>query len=364
MRLAGSIVWLALAQPAFCLDASAVLVVVNSRSAVSRSIGEYYSIRRGIPRANVVSLALPETEEIDRAVYLQQLAEPLRAEIGRRGGLPRIDVLVLTKGVPLKVRGPGRGMTSEGASVDSELTALPGQSRERPSPLSGPISNPYYGSNEPFSSARFRMFLVTRLDAYSFSDVKAMIDRSLQARDAGVAVIDAKSELLEDDGNLWLHAAANRLPARRVREDATKSVLSGVHGVIAYASWGSNDPARKSRHAGLAYLPGAIATEFVSTDARTFTEPPPGWEITTWDNRSGHFAGSPQSLTADFIRQGATGASGHVYEPFLAFTPRPDLLLPAYVVQKRTLAESFWSSIPAISWMNVVVGDPLCRLKP
>ena len=27
-----------------------------------------------------------------------------------------------------------------------------------------------------------------------------------------------------------------------------------------------------------------------------------------------------------------------------------------------TLAESFWTAIPAVSWMNIVVGDPLCKL--
>lgn len=116
------------------------------------------------------------------------------------------------------------------------------------------------------------------------------------------------------------------------------------------------------RDTRMEYLPGAIVTEYVSTDGRTFVEPPPDWEITTWDNAAGHFAGSPQSLTADFVRQGATGVSGHVYEPYLGFTPRPDILLPAYIVERRTLGEAFWSSIPAVSWMNIVVGDPLCRL--
>jgi uncharacterized protein (TIGR03790 family) len=114
---------------------------------------------------------------------------------------------------------------------------------------------------------------------------------------------------------------------------------------------------------GFAFLPGALVTEFVSTDGRTFEEPPAGWNITSWADKGGYFAGSPQSLSADFIRQGATGVSGHVYEPYLTFTVRPDLLFPAYL-GGRTLAESYWAAIPALSWMNVVVGDPLCRLAP
>ena len=81
----------------------------------------------------------------------------------------------------------------------------------------------------------------------------------------------------------------------------------------------------------------------------------------SWEDKSSHFAGSPQSLTADYIREGVTGSSGHVYEPYLSMTPRPSHLFPAYLAG-RNLAESFYIEIPALSWTNVVIGDPLCRL--
>ena len=42
-------------------------------------------------------------------------------------------------------------------------------------------------------------------------------------------------------------------------------------------------------------------------------------------------------------------------------TPRPDLLFPAYF-SGRNLAESYYLAIPALSWQNIVVGDPLCSL--
>jgi uncharacterized protein (TIGR03790 family) len=68
-------------------------------------------------------------------------------------------------------------------------------------------------------------------------------------------------------------------------------------------------------------------------------------------------------LTADLIADGVTGVSGHVYEPYLQFTPRPQYLLPAYYAG-RNLAESFYLAMPALSWMNIVVGDPLCSIGP
>jgi uncharacterized protein (TIGR03790 family) len=103
-------------------------------------------------------------------------------------------------------------------------------------------------------------------------------------------------------------------------------------------------------------------TEFVSTDGRTFQRPPENWTISTWIRRDLFFAGSPQSLSADYIHEGATGVSGHVDEPYLGFTPRPDYLLPAYY-KGRNLAESYYLSLPALSWQNIVLGDPLCRLE-
>jgi uncharacterized protein (TIGR03790 family) len=72
---------------------------------------------------------------------------------------------------------------------------------------------------------------------------------------------------------------------------------------------------------------------------------------------------SPQALTADYLAEGASGASGHVDEPFLQFTPRPDILLPAYF-GGRNLAESYYLAMPALSWQNIVAGDPLCAIGP
>src|SRR6266566_4507050 len=104
-----------------------------------------------------------------------------------------------------------------------------------------------------------------------------------------------------------------------------------------------------------------IANEFVSTNGRTFERPPDSWTITTWKDTEHFFAGSPQSLTADYIHEGVTGCSGHIDEPYLSAIPRPDLLLPAYY-SGRNLAESYYVAMPGLSWQNIVVGDPLCKI--
>ena len=343
------------------IEADNVALIVNDNSPDSLAIASYYATRRRIPASHVCHLRLTTSEEIERGVYELQIEAPVGAWLKRQRLVEKTLVLVTTTGVPLKIAG-SLSRTGTASSVDSELTLLYGllHGTARPA-LEGGVRNPFYGSSQRFSHPEFPIYLVNRLTAYTVADVRAMIDRSLNAVNRGVVVIDSKGGEI-DDGELWLRTAANLLPKDRVLFDDTPRFIENVGNVIGYASWGSNDEHHKARTAKLHWLPGGIATEYVSTDARTFHEPPPGWNITDWKNRGGYFGGSPQSLTGDLLREGATGASGHVYEPYLAYTPHPDQLFPVYL-QGWTLAESFWRSIPLLSWMNVVAGDPLCRLE-
>ena len=89
--------------------------------------------------------------------------------------------------------------------------------------------------------------------------------------------------------------------------------------------------------------------------------PPDAWKYTSWQDKQHWFAGSPQGLTADLIHEGASGASGNTYEPYLNACARPDYLLPAYL-EGRNLAESFYLSLVYLSWQGVVLGDPLMSL--
>ena len=340
-----------------------VLVVVNEASATSRAIGDYYIQRRRIPLNNVCRVAMAATETISRTEYDATVAAPIGNCLKSHGLVEKILYMVTTSDVPLRIA-PSGEQSADGASVDSELAAFYADLHGHPHPLKGPLPNPFFAQrSSAFQHPDFPLYLVTRLAGYDFPDVRGIIDRALAAKNRGKFVIDLKSSD-DAEGNNWLRTAAIALPTDRVVFDESDRVLSGVQDVIAYASWGSNDLHRKQRDPGFHWLPGAIVTEFVSTDGRTFKRPPDTWTLGNWGDRKTWFAGAPQSLTADSIHQGATGASGHVDEPDLQYTPRPDYLLPSYY-HGRNLAESYWLSIPAVSWQNIVVGDPLCSLgKP
>lgn len=341
-----------------------ILLIVNRNDAVSGQIADYYRPRRSIPVQNVCYLATASDEEIKWEIYEQQIERPVGDCLKKAQLQEKVLYLVTTMGVPLKIDGSGKGLTTEYASVDSELALLYSKLKGVKFQRGGGIPNPFFMNRDaPFRHPQFPIYLVTRLAAYDFNGVKAMIDRALAAHNRGKFVLDLSPET-EEAGNNWLRNAAILLPAGRVILDEGKKPLYDLKDVIGYASFGSNDVNRKRRRLGFEWLPGAIATEFVSTNGRTLKRPPDDWTYTTWLDHLHFFAASPQGLSADLLQDGATGASGNVFEPYLVGCARPDYLLPAYY-QGRNLAESYYLSLRWLSWQGVVLGDPLGSLgKP
>lgn len=368
-----------LAGPLLAADAHAqtadnLLVLINETSAASVQIGEYYARKRAVPANQVLRIKTAIAEDIARSDFEQQIEAPIARWLERQGAHDRILYLVLTKGVPLRIVGSA-GRDGTVASVDSELTLLYRKLTGRALPPQGRVPNPYFLADAPLERARpfthetADIFVVTRLDGFTIPDVLALIDRGLTPARAGRIVLDGKAAW-DNTGNRWLQGAADRLRTQGLGDgvvfDATSRILSNETGLLGYYSWGSNDPALKDRRPNLSFVPGALAGMFVSTDARTFAEPPAAWTIGPWTNRASFFGGSPQSLIGDLIRLGVTGVSGHVAEPYLDGTARPEILFPAYLAGFN-LAESFYLAVPYVSWQTIVIGDPLCaplKTKP
>ncbi len=319
--------------------------------------------KRSIPGGNLCVIDTPDTNEVERAVYDKDIEPVIGKCLTGRNLTESILYIVTTDGVPLRILGNDNKLQNNAAAVDSELTLLYQKLKGVTIALDGPVQNPFFGKRDaPFRHPQFPIYMVTRLAGNDIADVKAMIDRGMMARNTGKFVIDLRADN-NTPGNQWLRSAALLLPKDRVVLDDSAKILGGIKDVIGYASWGSNDSDRHERFLNFQWLPGAIATEFVSFDGRTFKKPPETWKLGTWnDPNSTMFGGAPQTLTADYLHEGASGASGQVWEPFLTFCPRPDLVLPAYF-QGRNLAESFYMGIPGLSWMTVVAGDPLMRLQ-
>jgi len=363
-------VLLALVSPAYAQSAANVAVVINDASRASEQIGLYYAHKREIPDANVIRIRTSTDETIDRAAYAATIEQPIATALSRHGLQDRVLYLVLTKGVPLKIAGT-TGNNGTAASVDSELTLLYRRMIGRTVPPHGRIDNPYYlgdkavSDAKPFSHRDHDIYLVTRLDAFTIAEVLTLVDRGMNPSSAGQFVLDQRADGKLRVGDDWLADAARRLTnlghGDRVTLDTAPSAIRGVEGVIGYYSWGSNDRSNMGREFKIQFLPGALAALLVGTDGRTFALPPESWSPSAdFNDRNKWFAGSPQSLIADVIRQGATGVAANVAEPLLASTLRPQILFPAYL-SGFNLVESFYMALPHLSWQSVIVGDPLCR---
>jgi uncharacterized protein (TIGR03790 family) len=365
----------ALGAPAVASAQSAenVAVVINDASPASQQIGEYYVKKRGIPPENIIHIKAPTDDEVRQVVFTATIQAPIALALTRADLQDRILYIVLTKGIPLRIAGtPAPNGTV--ASVDSELTLLYRRMTGVLTRFPGPLPNPYYLNKAaiakagPFTHSEFDIYLVTRLDGFSVEDVEHLIDRSMAPATHGRVVLDEKATLFNRTGEDWLEEAAKRLSdmgfEQQVLLDKDAAPVRNVKDAIGYYSWASNDPANRVRNFGVEFVPGALAATFVSSDARTFQEPPSEWKPTSdWNDKKSWFAGSPQTLSGDLIREGVTGVAGQVAEPLLGATVRPQILFPAYFAG-RNLAESYYLAIPYLSWQTVVIGDPLCRPFP
>jgi uncharacterized protein (TIGR03790 family) len=350
------------ASPLLAQSGSNVLLVANDRSPESGRLAAYYAARRNVPTTQVLHIETATAERISRDDYASQIEAPIRAWLQTHDAQDRILYIVLTRGMPLVIMGTV-GPSGTMSSVDSELTLLYRRMTGALVPVNGPVENPYFAASPdtafvPFSHANFDIYLVTRLDGFTAQDATALVDRSLEASRNGSIVMVRRAPLHPTATDQWLDATTERLNALGAKDRVlfTDGATRPATPAVGYVSSGSNDPATTARTPSVAFAPGALATTFVSTDARTMAEPPATWK----PSPAGiNFAGSSQSLVGDLIRAGASGIAGQVSEPYLAGTVRPDRLFPGYL-SGLNLAEAFYRSVPSLSWQTIVIGDPLC----
>lgn len=325
-----------------------VAVIINTNSAASQTIGNYFVAQRGIPAANKIYVHVDTTEEIDSTMF-----NLLRAQVEHHLVVNNlrdsINYLVTTKGVPLKVnRGETFSVISPSSSVESELMLILGSYAAQIG-RQGAQMSPYFYQNAQFTRSVYGIYLVTRLDGYTVNDVLALIDRS----GPNVVVSNINAVVLDQDPartsslNTYLAAARAVLAnqGKSVLFDSTTVYQTNKQSLLGYVSWGSNDNFHHMyTQYGIphnTYVPGAIGETFVSTSARSFMYPP----------------SYGQSLIADLIAEGISGVKGYVYEPFSNAIARPQVLFDRYIAGYN-LAESFFMASYLVSWMDVVIGDP------
>jgi uncharacterized protein (TIGR03790 family) len=373
-----------------------VLLVYNADSPVSIAVAKYYAAKRGVTKMVVVHCADSAVSLANETIllpnYIREIADPVSRFLALH---QEINFIVLTKGVPIRVRGGYTGSRDENrpgplnASVDSYLAAMDYPAGKIDGKAAVKVSitgsggtgftwlNRYWKADVPFTHAAFGGYLVTRLDGYTEADAKALVDRAVAA-DAGKSnelydgkvLLDVqplfKMEAKDDDvesqplpvtgtikeesdygtWNADMIKASEILMARKIPAELAMSetFIGDRSNLLGYFSWGSNDAKFTDKaYESLSFAPGSISDTAVSTSARTFL----------------HTTGG-QSLIADLIAHGVTGVKGYTDEPLLQAIASPSVVMERYT-SGFTLAESFYAASRFVGWTDIVIGDPLCR---
>ena len=352
--------------------AFSTLVVYNKAVPDSVQLAKFYAQQRNIAFDHVIGLTCSTEEEISREEYDGTIAQPLREifktrhwwtmrNTGEREVVTASSIrfIALIKGVPLKIRAttgpypgdePGAGAIAgrNEASVDSELSALAFDLRR----ISGVITNPYFKSYRGITEVgNAPLLLVCRLDAAATSDVRRMIVDAIGAEKKGLwgrAYLDSSRQSAPgyQVGDKWLAEISNQfhtVGVPVVHED-TPSVFPDGYPMTdcsLYYGWYAGSVSGPFAPPDFRFVPGAIAVHIHSFSAATLRDPNANW-------------------VAPLVARGAAGSLGNVYEPYLELTTHLDIFNDR-LLHGFTFAESAYMSMRGLSWMSVMVGDPLYR---
>ena len=373
-----SLLLLYAATSAFARDSlsAATIVLFNSSDPESGELARYYALKRDIPPNHLVGLSCPASEEISRADFDRTIAVPLWRKMesndwwktvrvpGNKKAVVETSIrfVAIMRGVPLKIAAdqsiappsdtrniPPAISSRNDASVDSEIAAL-GLKGWMPASV---VENPYFGRfTQILDDSVFPgMLLPARLDAPTGSMVRAMIDDSLMAEREGLwgwAYIDGRDITSGGytEGDNWMRHLVEILRQRGVPTifdnlPATIADDFPVTDAAVYFGWYAGDATGPFARQDFQFKPGAIAVHLHSYSASTLRSTTNNW-------------------CGPLIARGAAATLGNVYEPYLSLTANLDVFQDR-LMSGLTLAESAYMSMRALSWMGVVVGDPLYR---
>ncbi|MEO5721092.1 MAG: TIGR03790 family protein [Chthoniobacterales bacterium] len=350
----------------------ATIVVYNKDVSESAALAKFYAQKRGIAADHLVGLSCATEEEISREDYERTISDPLREIFRKRRWWTLRDAddsksavtastirfVALIKGMPLKIRaaenypgdkvGDGPIGNRNEAAVDSELSLLPRIERT----ISGAINNPYFKSyRRVLESPELPVLLVCRLDAPSAATVRKMIVDGIETEKKGLwgrAFVDGAHNGAAgyEVGDQWLREVVQQL--RKVGVPAVYDDAPAVFGpgypmsdCALYYGWYAGDMVGPFTQPDFRFVPGAIAVHIHSFSANTLRNPAANW-------------------VGPLLTKGAAASLGNVYEPYLQLTHHLEVFNDR-LLHGFTFAESAYMSVPALSWMEVMVGDPLYR---
>ena len=390
----------------YALTPEEIVVVANKNGWHSINLGKYYMRARGIPQDNIIRLLTTDNETVSREDYERQIAGPIKKFIlGKQEQGKEIHCLVLMYGMPLRILPPeltreeikrlkaleadqarlqeiledfdrnaseykkfsdqlkinkidietiNSSRESKGASLDSELSLVLNPPYDLEKWIKNPLFLPY--KNRLSFLDYKKVLLVSRLDGPDETVVKRIIDDSVKTEQKGLqgtAYFDARWQAPSSDkiGKLqgygyydWsIHQAAayfknqNIMPV--VLDEKQELFQPGdAPNAAIYCGWYS-----LSRYVdAFKWQPGAVGFHIASG------------ECVSLKKNSGQWC-------RNILEKGAAATLGPVGEPYVQAFPIPELFFKLLADGRFTLVESYYLSLPELSWKMILIGDPLYR---
>lgn len=335
------------------------LVVVNTNSAASVELGNYYADVHGIPAHHICPVGFSTNlVSVTSNEFWSLLLAPVTNHIATNGLSGHIDFLVLCGDLPTRVGGSPHVEAAEGVApaLFYGFKNVPGHWDAPYGTCKLPVgtSNAYFRTERSFRSAdgwnSITGFIAFHLVATNLEVAKQVVDRgTAEQASAPPATINLHS-LGDEDRGIREQLFANTqftfssLPGLPVTclFPPLYSVMSGQTNVIGYQDGYGNAwaPELNNMRTNNVWLPGAYADHLTSYGGALPIPP------------------IQQSTVIDWMTIGATASYGTVTEPCAYLEKFPDPLMGFWYARGFSIGEAYAMSVQA-PYQGLFAGDPL-----
>lgn len=383
--------------PAMALSPDEVLVIANRNAATSQGLAVWYMEKRQIPKENLLLVFVTDKETCSRDAYLKKIVPPVRHALEKNR---KISAIVTMYGLPLKISSPGmtkdeqvrmdrlaaqkkkldtlkeknrqlteaqrktlnqvnykikqlKISTDKMASFDSELMLV----KKDKYTLNFWLPNPFFlpWRSQKTAIDRSDVIMVSRLDGADADVVKRIVNDSIEAESkglSGTAYFDArwKNPGQKKVSGYGLYDKSIHNAAGHLKKEGLEVVLDDKQDLFH-----PGDCPNAALYCGWYSLANYV-------DAFTWEKGSVGFHIASSE------CATLKSKTSNvwckkMLDKGIAATVGPVGEPYVQSFPLPDIFFDFLSQGKLTLAESYLVSLPYLSWKQVLVGDPLYRVK-
>ena len=383
--------------PALALSPDEVLVIANRNASKSSGLAAWYMEQRQIPKENLLLVFIADKETCSRDAYLKKIVPPVRRALEKNR---KINAIVTMYGLPLRISSPGmtkeeqarmdrlavqkkkfdalkekngqmteeqkktlsqvnkkikqlKASTDKTASFDSELMLV----RKDEYTLNFWLPNPFFlpWRSPKTAIGKSDVIMVSRLDGADPSIVKRIVNDSIEAETnglSGTAYFDAR---WKDPGQkkvsgYGLYDKSIHNSAGRLEKDGLTVVLDDKQTLFQpgdcpnaalYCGWYS----LANYVDAFTWEKGAVGYHIASSECATLKRK----NSNVWCKK--------------MLDNGIAATIGPVGEPYVQSFPMPEIFFDFLTKGKLTLVESYLVSLPYLSWKQVLVGDPLYRVK-